>query len=214
MLKIKNLALIICSAILLTGCASSQMYAKDKKDGVYFTIPNGWKNISQVELNKRESKSTTAGAADRLALVTWQEAYSLKGDAVAKDVFSLNSPKSPIVYVRVRDLSMDEIQSVSYNSLRNIIVPLTTWIQKGNETNNFVLQNDQEMVQKVARGVHTIYSFVGNDGIDQTINQSAYFSNDHSKLYVLLVRAATKDYTANEEVLTKITSSFTIRGHQ
>lgn len=214
MSKSRNFILAICSALLLAGCASSQMYAKDKEDGVYFTIPNGWTKISQDELNKRESKSTAAGAAVRLALVTWQEAYSIKGDARAKDVFSLNSPKSPIVYVRVRDLSSDEIQSISYNALRDIIVPLTSWIQKGNETNNFVLQNDQEIVQKAARGVHTIYSFVGNDGIDQTINQSSYFSNDHSKLYVLLVRAATKDYTANEEVLTKITSSFTIRGRQ
>ena len=201
-------------ALSLTGCASTQMYAKNKSEGVYFTVPNGWKQISQKVLTKRESESKASGAADRLSLVSWQEAYSKGGEAKPEDVFSLKAPQSPLVYVRVRNLSPEEVQSVSYNSLRNIIVPLTTWIQKGNETNNFVLQNDQEMVQKVARGVHTIYSFVGNDGIDQTINQSAYFSNDHSKLYVLLVRASTKDYMANEVVLNKIASSFTIRGGQ
>jgi hypothetical protein len=189
------------------------MYAKDKKDGVYFTIPNGWTKISNSSLNVREAKSTASGAADRLSLVTWQEAYSLKGDATAADVFSLKSPKSPLVYVRVRDLSMAEVQSVSYNSLRDIIVPLTSWIEKGNTTNSFVLQNDQEAVQKAARGVHTIYSFVGSDGVDQTINQAAYFSNDHSKLYVLLVRASTKDFMGSETILNKIANSFTIRGN-
>jgi hypothetical protein len=212
MLKVKGLILAIAGLSLLTGCSSTQMYAKDKKDGVYFTLPNGWTKISNASLNQREAKSTASGAADRLSLVSWQEAYSLKGEASASDVFSLKSPKSPIVYVRVRDLSMDEVQSVSYNSLRDIIVPLTTWIQKGNTTNNFVLQNDQEAVQKAARGVHSIYSFVGSDGVDQTINQAAYFSNDHSKLYVLLVRASTKDFISSEKILNKIANSFTIRG--
>jgi hypothetical protein len=190
------------------------MYAKNKKEGVYFTIPNGWKKIPNSSLNAREAKSTASGAADRLSLVTWQEAYSLKGDATAADVFSLKSPKSPLVYVRVRNLSMEEVQSVSYNSLRDIIVPLTSWIEKGNTTNNFVLQNDQEAVQKAARGVHAIYSFAGNDGVDQTINQSAYFSEDHSKLYVLLVRASTKDFMGAEVILNKIANSFTIRGNR
>jgi hypothetical protein len=212
MFKARGLILALASALLLTGCTSTQMYAKNKKDGVYFTVPNGWRKVSQASLNQRESKSTAAGAADRLSLVTWQEAYSLKGDATASDVFSLRTPKSPLVYVRVRDLSMAEVQSVSYNSLRDIIVPLTSWIEKGNTTNSFVLQNDQEAVQSVARGVRTIYSFVGSDGIDQTINQAAYFSNDHSKLYVLLIRASTKDYMASEAVLNKIGNSFTIRG--
>ena len=75
------------------------------------------------------------------------------------------------------------------------------------------LQNDQEAVQRAARGVHTIYSFVGSDGVDQTINQAAYFSNDHSKLYVLLVRASTKDFMGSETILNKIANSFTIRGN-
>ena len=199
-------------ALGLTGCASTQMYAKNKSEGVYFTVPNGWKKISQKDLAKRESESKASGAADRLSLVSWQEAYSKGGEATPSDVFSLKAPKSPLVYVRVRTLSIDEVQSVSYNSLRDIIVPLTSWINKGNETNSFVLNNDVEAIQRGGRGVHTIYSFVGNDGVDQTINQAAYLSNDHSKIYVLLVRASTKDYMASEKALNKIADSFTIRG--
>jgi hypothetical protein len=212
MAKLRNISILLVSIILLSGCSTSQLYAKDKKDGVYFTVPSAWHKITNAQLNNRESKSTATGAAERLALVSWQEAYSKNGEATPIEVFSLKSPKSPLVYVRVRNLSIDEIQSVSYNSLRDIIVPLTTWIQKGNESANFLLQNDVEAVQKAARGVHTIFSFVGSDGIDQTINQSAYISTDHSKLYVLLVRAKTKDYLASEKELNKIADSFTIRG--
>jgi hypothetical protein len=212
MRNIKLVSGLLISLAMLSGCASSQMYAKDKRDGVYFTVPNGWSKVSNSELNKRESKSTSAGAADRLALVSWQEAYSKRGDATPENVFSLNSPKSPLVYVRVRDLSLDEVQSVSYNSLRDIIVPLTSWIQKGDAAQDFSLQNDVEVVQKAARGVKTTYSFVGSDGVNQTINQSSYLSEDHSKLFVLLVRASTKDYLASQKELNKIADSFTIRG--
>jgi hypothetical protein len=208
----KAFAVALIASITLTGCSSSQLYAKDKKDGVYFTLPNGWKKISQSELNKRESESKASGAADRLSLVSWQEAYSRKGEAVPKDVFSLNSPKSPLVYVRVRSLSMDETQSISYNSLRDIIVPLTKWINNGNPTQDFALVNDFEAVQGKARGVQTTFSFIGSDGIDQTINQISMVSEDRSKIYVLLVRASTKDYLANEKMLNKIANSFTIRG--
>lgn len=202
---------LVC-ALVLSGCASSQIYAKNKEDGVYFTIPSGWKKIEQRDLNQRESESKSSGAADRLNLVTWQEAYSKKGEALPKDVFSLNSPKSPLVYVRVRTLSMEETQSISYNSLRDIIVPLTKWINNGNANQDFALINDYEAVQPKSRGVHTIYSFIGNDGVDQTINQISMVSEDRSKIYVLLVRAATKDYLANEKMLNKIADSFTIRG--
>mgnify|MGYP003331958891 CR=1 FL=1 len=210
--KFKSAFVSVLTLITLTGCATSQNYAKDKKDGVYFTIPTDFHKISNSDLNKREAKSTATGATERLALVSWQEAYSKGGEATPSDVFSLKAPKSPLVYVRVRTLSIDEVQSVSYNSLRDIIVPLTTWINKGNETNSFVLNNDVEAIQRGGRGVHTIYSFVGNDGVDQTINQAAYLSNDHSKIYVLLVRASTKDYMASEKALNKIADSFTIRG--
>ena len=97
-------------ALGLTGCASTQMYAKNKSEGVYFTVPNGWKQISQKDLAKRESESKASGAADRLSLVSWQEAYSKGGEAKPEDVFSLKAPQSPLVYVRVRNLSPEEVQ--------------------------------------------------------------------------------------------------------
>lgn len=187
------------------------MYAKNKTEGVYFTVPNGWKQISQRELAKRESQSKASGASDRLSLVAWQEAYSKGGEAKPADVFSLKAPQSPLVYVRVRNLSPEEVQSVSYNSLRDIIVPLTDWISKGNESQNFVLENDFEEVKDGARGVHEIFSFTGLDGVDQTINQIALVSDDRTKLYVLLIRANSKDFQANNLELKKIADSFTIR---
>lgn len=208
----RHLAFLVIMAVGLTGCTTSMIYAKDKKDGVYFTMPNGWAKISQTQLSAREAQSKTAGAADRLALVTWQEAYSLKGDLKPEDIFSLKAPKSPMVYVRVRELNIDEVQSVSYNSLRDIIVPLTDWINKSTADHQFNLKDDFEVVQKNSRGVRSIYSFAGSDGLEQTVDQTAFVSNDRSKIYVLLVRATASEFKSLNKVLTKIADSFTIRG--
>ena len=168
-MKRKLLPSLLALTLLLSGCATSKIYAKDKIDGAYFTVPNGWVKIDQSALSKREAQSTVAGATDRLALVTWQEAYFQKGKLEPADIYSLKAPASPLVYVRVRNLSADEVQSVSYNSLRDIIVPLTDWITKSTDSSKFNLLDDYEVADKHVHGIRSIYSFKGTDGVEQTI---------------------------------------------
>lgn len=205
----------MCATFLISGCtAPSQIYAADKKDGVYFTVPYSWKKITSLALNAREAQSTTPGASDRLSQVKWQEAYSPSADIGPADVFNLTTPKSPIVYVRIRSLSADEANAVSYNALRNIIVPVTTWLTSTSpSTPKFQLLDDGENIQKIARGVHTIFAFTGSDGISQTMNQTSLVSDDRSTIYVLLVRSSTLYYNAHKSELEKIANSFTVRGN-
>jgi len=201
-------------ALLLTGCGSSQIYATDKSDGVYFTVPQGWQKLSQHSLSARESQSTVTGAADRLANVHWQEAYAPTPVSAAQ-VFSLKSNNFPTVYVRVRSLLPDEVNSFSLNSLRDIFVPLTTWLTGSSSAVNALnlnLMDDSDAIQPAARGVHDTFSFVGTDGVPQTFNQTSLLSADHSMLYVLLIRAKSDYYNAHLAQLEKIANSFTVRG--
>ena len=101
------------STLVLSACGTaSQIYATDKTDGVYFTVPHGWFTLAQSSLSAREAQSTVSGAADRLANVHWQEAFSPKS-ITATEVFSLLSNPQPTVYVRVRTLLPDEANSFS-----------------------------------------------------------------------------------------------------
>lgn len=202
--------------LLLAGCGTpSQKYAADKKEGVYFTVPYSWHQISGTVLGERERQSNATGAAERAASVLWQEAFSPSSRYGASEVLSLKAPSSPLVYVRVRSLLPDEVGVVSYNSLRNIIVPLTTWAS-GTDSTAPVLDvlDDREIVQKVARGVRTIFSFTESGKSPQTINQTALVSDDRSKIYVLIVRCATACFNKNQIVLNKISESFTVRGNR
>ncbi len=211
--RLPILAATCLLALGLTSCATSQIYAGNKKVGTYFVLPKEWHLFSNKLLNQKEAESTAPGAADKLSRVQFQEAYSTELGVTPADVFSLNTPKGAVAYIRVRALSNAELNSVSYNSLRDIVVPISQWATGTDKSAPvFSISDDYEIVDKGGRGVHTIYDFTGGDHISQTVNQSAMVSNDHRMLYVLLIRASTKFYSAHQKELTKIADSLTVRG--
>ena len=207
------MAIALSATLLLTGCGqASQKYASDSKDGVYFAVPNSWEAITSKELFSQELLSTIQGAAERAALVRFQVAYSPDTKVRAKDVLTLSAPAGPIAYARVRALTNAEIQQVSYNDLRNLILPLTTW-EDGSATTipEFNVISDQEEVQKGGRGVHTVFEFK-NNGVSQTINQTGLLSNDHRLLVMFVVRCSTICYNKNKREIDKAVTSLTDKG--
>ena len=125
----------------------------------------------------------------------------------------MQAPVGAAVYVRVRALDFSEINSISYNSLRNLLVPITTWLDDPAKANpKFVLIDDYERVEKVARGIRTIYTFEDATGVSETVDQTALLSDDRSQVYILVVRAKTKYYNNHVDELLAIGDSFTVRG--
>ncbi len=197
----------------LTGCGeSSKLYPASKSEGVFFSIPTNWKALSSASLNKYEKESTEPEGAARQALVKWQIAYTTNKKLKAAEVFNLTAPTKPLAFARVRDLENSEINSVSYNTLRDVIVPVTQIIEgEDPSAPDFQILVDQEVVQKGARGVQTVYSF-SIDGKEQTINQTSLMANDRTKLYIFVVRCTTECYNKNKKKIEEIVSSFTVEG--
>jgi len=197
----------------LTGCGeSSKLYPASKSEGVFFSVPTNWKALSTASLNKYEKESTEPEGAARQALVKWQIAYTTNKKLKAAEVFNLTAPNKPLAFARVRDLESSEINSVSYNTLRDVIVPVTQIIEGDDPSApDFQILVDQEVVQKGARGVQTVYSF-SIDGKEQTINQTSLMANDRTKLYIFVVRCTTECYNKNKKKIEEIVSSFTVEG--
>ncbi|CAB4726750.1 MAG: hypothetical protein F2853_03320 [Actinobacteria bacterium] len=197
----------------LTSCSQSQIYAMDKTSGTYLVIPKGWNKITKADLAKAESKSTAPNAAEKLANVIWQEAYSTSPKITASQVLNLQAPEGAVVYVRVRNLNFEESNSISNNSLRNLIAPVTSWLEDPSKANpKFVLIDDYERIEKAARGIRTIYTFADDSGVSETVDQTALLSEDRTRVYILLVRAKTKYYDKHVDELLAIGDSFTVRG--
>ena len=197
----------------LTGCGeSSKLYPASKSEGVFFSVPTNWKALSTASLNKYEKESTEPEGAARQALVKWQIAYTTNKKLKVPEVFNLTAPSQPLVFARVRDLESSEINSVSYNTLRDVIVPVTEIIAGDDPSApDFQILVDQEVVQKGARGVQTVYSFSIDDK-EQTINQTSLMSNDRTTMYIFVVRCTTECYAKNKKKIEEIVSSFTVEG--
>lgn len=203
---------LLLPTFILSGCAPSKQYAGSKSDGAFFSVPNGWTRISNSQLNKEEGTSTNQDDLDRLSMVTYQEGFTSAPKIQPREVFMLNATDHPVVFARIRDLFPEERNAISFNSLRNIILPVTSYLDGSQENNrNFQLLDDQEVIEKGGKGVNLVFSF-DYDGVNETVNQSALISNDQNKIYLLIVRCSTECYNKNIKTINEIVKSFTVRG--
>ena len=215
----KNFRLIAAVALAgsisfgLVSCGSpSHNYVSYKDDGVYLAVPKTWSEISPESLATQEAKSTAAGASERAAAVKWQIAFSTDKSVTASDVFSIQNSNSPIVFLRIRSLSAVERNLVSLNSLRDVIVPLSSWIDGALKIPVFTLLEDGELTEKGASGIHSRFIFGPAEGEPQTLDQSVLLSPDRNTLYVLVARCSKTCFEQNQEVLDKIVASFRVQG--
>lgn len=211
--RLLTLTLTLLLTASLAGCGeSSKSYASFKEDGVFFAAPKTWTGISTSTLNKYEKKSENAEAGSRQALVRWQIAYSTDPKFKVSQVFNLIAPSQPLVFARVRDLSATEFNEYSYNSLRDVIVPVTKILEGDvSGTPDFKILRDREVVEEGARGLQTIYRFTF-EGVTQTFNQISLLSNDRLTLYLLVVRCESACYKENKEEIEEIVTSYTVQG--
>lgn len=213
-MKARALFLTIATVLLLSGCAqSSQKYAANKDVGAYFTVPAKWIKINERSLHKAEVAGADAAGREKASLVLWQEAYTKHPLISAKEIFGINPTEHPIAFTRVRQLTMAESNGVSLNSLRDLIIPVTKlYAGESSVVSDFVLLDDEEMIEKGARGVRTTFSFTPPGSKNETVKQTALISDDRTTLYFFIVRCSTKCFKANTEEIDKISDSFTVRG--
>ena len=208
----RRLALVLATLLLLSACAPSKQYAGSKSDGAFFAVPNGWTRIENRDLNKEEAKSGNQDDLDRLSMVTYQEGFTSAPKITPREVFMLTATDHPVVFARIRDLFPEERNAISFNSLRNIILPVTSYLDGSRQNDrNFLLIDDQEVIEKGGKGVNLVFSF-DYDGINETVNQSALYSNDQNKIYLLIIRCSTKCYKKNNKEIDEIVKSFTVKG--
>jgi hypothetical protein len=208
----KRITATALALLLLGACAPSKQYEGSKSDGVFYAVPNGWHRVDSKILAKEESKNASQDALDRLSMVTYQMGFSKAKSISPRDVFMLKPTDQPVLYVRFRDLFPEERNAISLNTLRNIILPVTDLLDGTiNNDRNFQLYDDQEVIEKGGRGVNLLYSF-DYEGINETVNQVALYSNDQSKIYLFIIRCSTVCYKKNVDEIDKIVKSFTVRG--
>lgn len=198
-------AFLLLTVVLAACSASSVTYVSNKEVGAFFTVPKGWYTVTEKALDKSEFEAiSSVQAQQRYDLVTWQTALA-PSRMRAGEVLSTQPQSFPVAYVRVRDLSERERNSVSLNVLRDLVFPVTSGSAP------VTVEKDQEISQGKFTGVDLTYE-ITIDGISQRLRQVALLAPDRSRVYLFVVRCSTTCFESNGETINSIAQSFTVRG--
>lgn len=192
--------------LLVAGCSSSSLnFVSNKELGTYFTTPQSWMAVSQKALDRAEfDRIDDAQSQERYDSILWQAAYA-PTRIKAAEVLQTSAQEVPVAYVRVRSLSAAERDSISLNSLKNLVFPVTS------QDVQVVIGRDRELSQEGFSGIDLTYQ-ITFDGVPQALRQIALMDADRSTLYLFVVRCSKTCFAKNRSQIDSIADSFTVRG--
>jgi hypothetical protein len=202
------LASVLATAAL-SGCgAPAYTYVADSAAGTYYKVPTQWHQIPQQSLSKQ---ITAAGGSPT---GVWFTAFDGNASPSATDGNSLTLTQ-PYVYSQVMQLDQTSSSGLSYDSMRDSWLPVTssgrqTAASEGFLGTNFVQLRDQTIAGK--QGVHGVretfdYTFgTQTDTFDDEVLTNA----DQTEVYFVQVHCTQACYSTNQKNIDTIMSSFTV----
>ncbi len=200
----------ITGAAVLTACGAPQYtYVADSSAGTYYKVPYSWHPISQHDL------AAALQAAGGSAAGVWSTAFDAEA-APSADHFLAANVTQPFVFAEVGQLSPTVSAELSYNMLRDFMLPVTSSTRQSDAASGFPLTNfkqlrDQTITAK--QGVHGVretfqYTFPG--GVADTFDEDVLTNADQTEVYFLMVHCTNSCYTQNQNNIETVMSSFTV----
>jgi hypothetical protein len=202
---------VLLAATTAAGCAAPQFtYVSDAGANTYFKVPFGWHKISDVSL---AAQFKTPGGR---AAGTWDVAFDAASTPAAVHLASPNATQ-PFAFAFVTPLNPTASNALSYNGLRDVLLPVTSAYRAQVALGNFPLTHFKllrDIVLNPGHGVHGVwdtFSYTYPGGITDTFDQVALTNAGSTQIYVLMVHCVTACYSHNRDQLDTIMSSFTVR---
>jgi hypothetical protein len=199
----------------LTGCGAPQYtYIANSHANTYFKVPYGWHKVDASSLAPIvQAVMGTDG--------DWQVAYGANVQSSARDFLSFGI-NQPFVFAETITLSTAQSQSLSYDSLRDYFLPVTSNAQtalaqayaaeqKVDPFGNFKALLDEVLTP--AQGVHGVrevfdYTLAGRQ--TDTFDEIALTNADQTVIYFLVLHCSTSCYADNFTKINDVMKSFTI----
>jgi hypothetical protein len=194
----------------LSACGSpAYTYVADSSASTYYKVPSEWHQISQKDLDA--ALQAAGGSSDGV----WSTAFDA-GTAPSGSNFLAPSIDKPFVFAEVGTLSPTVSNELSYNTLRDFMLPVTSAAQQQDAASGFPLTDfkqlrDQTITAK--QGVHGVretfqYTFPG--GTADTFDEDVLTNADQTVVYFLLVHCTNSCYSQNQNNINTVMSSFTV----
>jgi hypothetical protein len=202
-------ALLVAVAVTVAGCGVPQFtYVANSSASTYFKVPYDWHKINGSSLDKELKTGGGSGA--------WSVAYDAGTAPSAAHVFSSNISQ-PFVFAVVGQLTSTESSQISYNGLRDFLLPVTSAARTSASKSGFPLTGFQLLHDSVlapGQGVHGVretFDYTYPDGSIDTFDQVAFMNAEATKVYVLMVHCQTRCYSKFLNQIDTVMTSFTVR---
>ncbi len=176
--------------VTVTGCGAPQYtYVANSSQSTYFKVPHGWHQINGNALqHAMEEVLGSAGAG-------WQVAYEAGTQPNANDFLSFGADQ-PFVFAEIGTLSSTASQELSYDSLRDFFLPVTSTARQSEPT-GFPLTDFKQIRDEVLTpglGVHGVretfdYTYQGST---DTFDEIALTNAEQTVVYFLMLHCTTQ----------------------
>lgn len=211
------LAAVLAGPAGIAGCGSPEYtYVTNSQQRLYLKVPSSWHRIDGNALRSAETSGAESGSqqAKLIEALTWSVAYDAAAPSPSHVFGGL--VLAPVVYAKVQQLTEPARSAVSFDLLRNFLLPVTDAAREqaaksGSGLSGFELISDQVVTPSPGiRGVHVVFNYAVGPFV-QTFDQTALVNDDASRLYLLLVRCSAQCYSQRHQELDAVVSSFTVR---
>jgi hypothetical protein len=208
-----GLAFLLMGALATVGLsacgAPAYTYVSDSAAKTYYKVPSQWHQISQKDLNAALKAAGGSGSG------VWSSAFDA-GASPSGSNFLAPSISKPFVFAEVGTLSPTVSNELSYNVMRDFMLPVTSTSREQDAASGFPLTNFKQLRDQTISGkagVHGVretfqYTFPG--GVVDTFDEDVLTNADQTEVYFLMVHCTDSCYSENTTNINTVMSSFTV----
>jgi hypothetical protein len=192
--------------VTVAGCGAPQYtYVANSGADTYFKVPYGWHQISAAALKKVTGSSSGV----------WTVAYQAGSRPNASDLLSFDTSQ-PFVFSEIGTLSSTGMNELSYDSLRDFFLPVTSTARSTASSEGFPYTGFSQIRDQVltpGQGVHGVRETFDytDQGVTDTFDEIALTNPDQTKVYFIVLHCTSSCYSSDKTEINDVMSSFTIR---
>jgi hypothetical protein len=192
----------------LSACgAPAYTYVADGSAGTYYKVPIQWHQLSQKNLDAALTAEGLSGDG------IWSTAFDAASTPSGGDFLSPDLAK-PFVWAEVGTLSPTASAEVSYNMLRDFMLPVSSSGRQEDTTfplTDFKSLRDQTITApQGVHGVRETFQYTFPTGEVDTFDEDSLTNADQTVVYYLLVHCTNACYEQNQNAINTVMTSFTI----
>jgi hypothetical protein len=194
----------------LTACGSpAYTYVADSPAQAYYKVPSQWHQISQQSLDAALKAAGTSGDG------IWSTAFD-GSSSPSGDNFLAGDLNQPFVFAEVGTLTSTGSNELSYNMLRDFMLPVTSdsrteYAAEGFPLTGFKSLRDQVISGKQGvHGVRETFDYTFPAGEANTFDEAVLTNADQTVVYFLIVHCTATCYSQHQNDINTVMSSFTV----